>query len=87
MDIHTAARALQAQGRKQDALKIFEMNAKRNPNAWVAHWGLARGLSGVGEYSKALAEAQKALSLNPDEGNKKNIQGGIEKLKANKDIN
>jgi hypothetical protein len=87
MDIHTMARGLQAQGRKQDAVKMFEMNAKRHPNAWVAHWGLARGYSALGEYSKALAAAQKALSLNPEGGNKKNIQDGIEKLKANKDIN
>lgn len=87
MDIHTTARSLQAQGRKQDALKMFETNVKRNPNAWVAHWGLARGYSALGEYNKALSAAQKALSLNPDDGNKKNIQGGIEKLKANKDIN
>jgi hypothetical protein len=87
MDIHTTARSLQAQGRKQDAVKMFEMNAKRNSGAWVAHWGLARGYSSLGEYGKALSAAQKALTLNPDENNKKNIQGGIEKLKANKDIN
>ncbi len=87
MDIHTTARSLQTQGRKQDALKLFELNVKKNPTAWVAHWGLARGYSALGEYGKALASAQKALSLNPDESNKKNIQSGIEKLKANKDVN
>lgn len=87
MDLHTYARTLQAQGRKQDALKIFELNAQRNPKEWVTQWGLARGYSAVGEYSKALKAAEKALTLGPDDGNKRNIQSGIEKLKARKDIN
>ncbi len=87
MDLHTYARSLQAQGRKQDAMKIFELNAQRNPKEWVPHWGLARGYSSLGDYGKALKAAEKALSLNPDDGNKKNIQAGIEKLKAGKDVN
>lgn len=87
MDLHTYARSLQAQGRKQDAMKIFELNAQRNPKDWVPQWGLARGYSALGEYSKALKAAEKALTLNPDEGNKNNIQKGIEKLKAGKDVN
>lgn len=87
MDLHTYARSLQAQGRKQDAMKIFELNAQRNPKDWVPQWGLARGYSALGEYSKALKAAEKALTLNPDEGNKSNIQKGIEKLKAGKDVN
>ncbi len=87
MDLHTYARGLQAQGRKQEAIKIFEMNAERNPKEWVTQWGLARGYSALGNYSKALKAAEKALTLNPDEGNKKNIQSGIEKLKSGKDVN
>jgi hypothetical protein len=87
MDVHTYARSLQAQGRKQDAMKIFELNAQRNPKDWVPQWGLARGYSSLGEYAKAIKAAEKALSLNPDEANKKNIQAGIEKLKAGKDLN
>lgn len=87
MDLHTYARTLQAQGRKQDALKIFELNAQRNPKEWVTQWGLARGYSAVGEYNKALKAAEKALTLGPDDGNKRNIQAGIEKLKTGKDIN
>lgn len=87
MDLHNHARSLQAQGRKQEAMKVFELNAQRNPKDWVPQWGLARGYSALGEYSKALKAAEKALTLNPDEGNKNNIQKGIEKLKADKDVN
>ncbi len=87
MDLHTYARTLQAQGRKQDAIKIFELNAQRNPKEWVTQWGLARGYSALGDFSKALKAAEKALTLGPDDGNKRNIQSGIEKLKAGKDIN
>ncbi|MCU0424996.1 MAG: DUF2911 domain-containing protein [Candidatus Kapabacteria bacterium] len=87
MDLHTYARTLQAQGRKQDAVKIFELNAQRNPKEWVTQWGLARGYSALGDFSKALKAAEKALTLGPDDSNKRNIQAGIEKLKAGKDIN
>src|SRR5688572_11756984 len=33
-DLHQYGRQLLGQGKKEDALKIFELNAKRHPNAW-----------------------------------------------------
>ena len=48
---------------------------------------MVRGLSGIGEYTKALEFANKALLLAPNDDNKQAVQGMIDKLKAGKDIN
>jgi tetratricopeptide (TPR) repeat protein len=86
-DIHSYARQLQTQGKKQEAVKVFELNARRYPNVWPTNWGLARGYAATGDYKKALDCAQKALAETPDAASKKVVQDGIEKLKAGKDIN
>jgi len=86
-DLHAAGRQLIAQGKKEDALRIFELNAKRNPNAWPVHVGLARGYSAAGRYKDALKHAKLALAQAPDEGNKRVLEEGIQKLEAGKDMN
>jgi len=80
IEIHLYGRQLQGQGKNDEALKIFEANAKRFPNQWPVHVGLARGYSGVGKKKEALAEARLALEQAPDEPNKKALQGMIQKL-------
>jgi tetratricopeptide (TPR) repeat protein len=86
-DLHQYGRQLMQQGKKAEALAVFEMNAKRNPNVWPVNVGLARGYSAVGRYQDALKYAKLALAQAPDENNKKNIAAGIEKLQAGKDMN
>jgi tetratricopeptide (TPR) repeat protein len=86
-DIHQYGRQLLAQGKKEEALKIFELNAKRNPNVWPVHVGLARGYSAVGRYKDALKHAKLALAQAPDEGNKRSLEAGIKKLEEGKDMN
>ncbi len=86
-EIHMYGRQLLTQGKKEDALRIFELNAKRHPNAWPVHVGLARGYSAVGRYNDALKHAKLALAQAPDEGNKQNIAAGIRKLEEGKDMN
>ncbi|HEX3526166.1 MAG TPA: DUF2911 domain-containing protein [Thermoanaerobaculia bacterium] len=80
IEIHLYARQLQAQGQNEEALKVFEANAKRFPNQWPVHVGLARGYAGVGKKKEALAEARLALPQAPDEPNKKSLAGMIQKL-------
>ncbi len=87
MDLHQYARQLLAQGKKEDALRIWELNAKRNPNVWPVHTGLARGYSAAGRYAEALKHAKLALAQAPDELNKKTLTAGIAKLEAGKDMN
>jgi tetratricopeptide (TPR) repeat protein len=86
-DLHTYGRQLLAQGKKEDALRIWELNAKRNPNKWPVNVGLARGYSAVGRYKDALKYAKLALAQATDDVNKKSLEAGIKKLEAGQDMN
>jgi len=85
--IHLYARGLLLEGNKEKALYVFQVNAKRYPNQWPVHVGLMRGYSATGDQKKALAEAKLALAQAPDDANKKNLQGMIQKLEAGQAIN
>jgi tetratricopeptide (TPR) repeat protein len=87
LQIHFYARGLQAQGNKEEAMRIFQMNAKLHPNQWPVNWGLARGYSAMGDYKSALKYAKLALPQAPDQVNKDNIAKGITKLESGQDIN
>ena len=87
LDLHGYARQLIAKGKKDDAMKVFQLNAKRNPGAWPTNGGLARGYSAAGNYPEALKYAKLALAQAPDEGNRKNLENMIKKLEAGQDIN
>ena len=69
------------------ALEVFQFNYNKNPDQFVTLIGMARGLSGNAEYTKALEFANKALQLAPNDDNKQAVQVMIDKLKAGKDIN
>jgi hypothetical protein len=87
IDIHQYARQLMTNGKKDEALAVFQLNAKMHPNAWPVNWGLARGYSAAGKYPEALKYAKLALTQAPDDANKKNVEGGIKKLEQGQDIN
>jgi hypothetical protein len=86
-DLHGYGRQLIAKGKKDEALKVFQLNAKRNPGVWPTNGGLARGYSATGNYPEALKYAKLALAQAPDPGNKKNLEGMIKKLEAGQDVN
>jgi hypothetical protein len=86
-DVHQYGRQLMARGKKDDALAVFQLNAKRNPNAWPVNWGLARAYSALGKYPEALKHAKLALPQAPDDASKKTVEGGIKKLEQGEDIN
>ena len=85
-DIHAFGRQLIAGGRAQEALTVFEANARRNPDSWVIDVGMARGLSAVGRYPEALAHAKKALANAPDAPNKAILEAAIAKLAKGQDM-
>lgn len=87
LDLHQYGRQLLTQGKKEEALRIFELNAKRNPNTWVVHVGLARGYSANGRYKDALKHAKLALAQAPDDLNRRNLEAGIKKLEQGQDMN
>lgn len=86
VQIHQAARALQREGQKDQAIKLYQLNAKRFPNKWPVHVGLMRAYAAAGDNRKALAEAKLALAQAPDEQNKKNLEGLIQKLEKGEPI-
>ncbi len=62
LQIHFYARGLTGMGKHQEALEVFQENARRFPGVWPTDLGLARGYSGVGDTKKALEYAKKALA-------------------------
>jgi len=87
IELHQYARQLLNQGKKQEAFAVWQLNAKKYPGQWPVNVGLARGNSAVGNYKEALKYAKLALAQAPDDNNKKNLQTGIAKLEAGKDMN
>lgn len=86
-DLHMAARQLQTQGKNDEALKIFELNAKRHPGVWPTDVGLARAYAAAGKTKEALKHARLALAKAPDEGNRRNLEQIIQKLEKGEKIN
>lgn len=82
IDIHRYGRQLQAQGKNEEAMRVFELNAKKHPNVWPVHVGLARGNAALGRTKEALAEARLALAQAPDDNNRQGIQALIKELEA-----
>jgi tetratricopeptide (TPR) repeat protein len=87
IDLHGYARRLQGMGKKDEAVKIFLLNAKRFPDRWPVHVGLMRAYSAQGKFADAAKEARLALAQAPDDANKKALEGFIPKLEQGKDIN
>src|SRR5262249_8616361 len=87
VQIHMAARQLMTDGKKDQAVRLFQLNAKRHPNQWPVHVGLMRGYAAIGDKKKALEEAKLAVTQAADAANKKNLEGLIKQLEEGKDIN
>lgn len=86
-EIHQYGRQLLAQGKKQEAMAVFEKNAQRFGDTWPTHVGLARGYSAMGKYDKALEHAKIALGQAPDPVNKQSLENAVKALAEGKDIN
>jgi hypothetical protein len=79
-ELHAEGRKLIAQGEKDLALEVFELNARRHPDAWPVHVGLARGHAAKGDAQRALEHAKKALAQAPDDVNRRSLGEMVEKL-------
>jgi hypothetical protein len=86
IQIHGYARSLLTQGRKDEALKVFQKNAELHPDSWVVQIGLGRGYSATGDFEKAVAAMQRAYEIAPAD-QKTNIQPLLERLKRKENIN
>jgi len=87
IQIHQHGRQLMAQKKNAEAMKVFELNARRNPNKWPVNVGLARGYAAAGDMQKALKHARQAVKEAPDEASRKNVEGLVKSLEEGKKIN
>ena len=86
LQIHLFARGLQAEKRNEEAFAIFRENAKKHPDQWFVHSGLARMYCSQGKFDDAAKEMKLALAGAPD-NQKSYVDGLVKRLEAKQDIN
>ncbi len=86
LQIHFFARQLQAEKRNDEAFAIFLENAKKHPDMWFVHTGMARVYSSQGKFDDAAKEMKVALAAAPD-NQKSYVDGLVKQLEAKQDIN
>ncbi|MGB7131182.1 MAG: DUF2911 domain-containing protein [Candidatus Sulfotelmatobacter sp.] len=86
LQLYFYARQLQTDKKQEEAFAIFRANAKKFPDYWTSHVGLARVYSGQGDFDNAVKEMQLALTTAPD-SNKTNLQNYVKRLQSKEDIN
>jgi hypothetical protein len=80
-------RQLQSEKKQEEAFAVYRSNAKKFPDYWTSHVGLARVYSGQGDFDKAVKEIQAALPGVPDNANKSNLEKYVKRLQSKDDIN
>jgi tetratricopeptide (TPR) repeat protein len=83
---HLFARQLQGEKRNEEAFAIFRENAKKHPDQWFVHSGLARMYCAQGKFDDAAKEMKLALTGAPD-NQKSYVDGLVRQLEAKRDIN
>jgi hypothetical protein len=86
LQLHFFARGLQGEKRGDEAFVIFRDNAKKHPDLWFTHTGLARIYCSQGKFDDATQEMKLALASAP-ENQKTYVEGLVKKLEAKQDIN
>lgn len=80
------ATSLQSEGKQDQAFDFFRQAAKRDPNDWIIHDGIARIYSAKGDFDSALKEMKLCLAGAPDSQKIFPAQS-IKRLEAKQDIN
>jgi hypothetical protein len=86
LQLYFYGRQLQGDKKQDEAFAIFRSNAKKFPNDWTTHLGLARIYSGQGDFDSAVKEMKVALAGAPD-ANKPGIENNLKRLLLKDDIN
>jgi tetratricopeptide (TPR) repeat protein len=56
---------LMAQGRHDDAIRIFRLNVEQNPSSSIAYSSLADAYAAAGQKDLAIQNYERALQLEP----------------------
>ena len=86
LQMHMFARQLQGDKRADEAFAIYRENAKKHPDQWFVHTGMARMYCAQGKFDDAVKEMKVALATGPD-GQKSYLDGLVRQLEAKQDIN
>jgi hypothetical protein len=86
LQLHVYARQLQAQKRNDEAFAIFLDNAKKHPDQWFVHTGLARVYCSQGKFDDAAKEMKLAIAA-ATEVQKSYLDGLEKQLEAKQSIN
>jgi len=86
LQLYIYARQLQGDKKQDQALAIFRSNAKKFPDYWTSHLGLARVYSAQGNFDNAVKEMKMSMTGAP-EANKNTLEGYVKRLQAKEDIN
>lgn len=86
LQLYFYARQLQAEKKQDQALAIFRTNAKKYPDSWTSHMGMARVYSAQGDFDNAVKEVKLSLATAPD-SNKSNLENYVKRLQNKEDIN
>jgi hypothetical protein len=86
LQLHAYARQLLGEKRNDEAYAVFRENAKKHPDQWFVHTGLARMYSAQSNFDDATKEMKLAMAAAP--ADQQVYLGGLEKrLEAKQDIN
>lgn len=86
LQLYFYGRQLQGDKKQDEALVVFRSNAKKFPDYWTSHLGMARVYSAQGDFDNAVKELKAALPGAPD-SNKANLETYLKRLQAKDDIN
>ncbi len=87
LQLYFYGRQLQADKKQEDALAIYRSNAKKFPDYWTSHLGLARVYSSQGDFDNAVKEVKLSLSSGAPDSNKSNLENYVKRLQNKEDIN
>ena len=86
LQLYIYGRQLQGDKKQDEALAIYRSNAKKFPDYWTSHLGLARVYSAQGDFDNAVKELKASMPGAPD-ANKAALENYLKRLQAKEDIN
>jgi tetratricopeptide (TPR) repeat protein len=86
LQLYVYARGLQGEKKQDEAIVVFRSNAKKFPDFWTSHLGMARVYSAQGDFDNAVKELKLSMVGAPD-ANKTALEGYVKRLQAKEDIN
>lgn len=86
VQLYSYGRQLQGEKKAKEAFALYRSNAKKFPDHWISHLGLARAYSAQNDFDNAVKEMKLALAGAP-KANQPNLENALSRLQAREDIN